>query len=255
MLMMSLPDEAMADVYGAEIASAVRPGKTLMVCHGFAFHFGLIKPPAGVDVCLAAPKGSGASLRREYLAGRSLAGLVAVYQDATGSTLEMALSYAWGLGCARSVVIETTFAEECETDLFGEQAVLCGGIPELIKAAFEVLVEAGYSPESAYLECLHEAKLNMDLIYERGLTGMREAISDTAEWGGFRTGRRLVDEGVKARMREVLGKIRSGKFAGEWVEQAHSGKKELASMRDEEAKHPIEEVGKRLRPLVLPKEG
>jgi ketol-acid reductoisomerase len=252
-LMMALPDESMADIYAAEIAPAVAPGMALMVCHGFAFHFGLVSAPEGVDVCLAAPKGSGASLRREYEAGGSLAGLVAVYQDASGSALELAKSYAWGLGCGRSVVIETTFEEECVTDLFGEQAVLCGGIPELIKAAFDVLVEAGYSPESAYLECLHEAKLITDLIYERGLKGMRQAISDTAEWGGYQTGTRLVDESVKAKMREVLKDIRSGGFAQSWVDEARAGKRELHRLREAEADSAIEDVGRRLRPLVLPK--
>ncbi len=246
-LMMCLPDEAMAGIYEAEIASHVVPGMALMVCHGFSFHFGFIAAPSGVDVCLAAPKGSGASLLRAAAEGRSLAGLVAVFQDATGSALELALGYAVGLGCGRSVIIETTFKEECVTDLFGEQAVLCGGIPELIKAAFSVLVDAGYSPEAAYLECLHEAKLITDLLYERGFAGMRAAISDTAEWGGYVTGRLLIDDSVRARMRTVLAEIESGSFAREWVSESAGGKSRMLKMREEEAGHPAEDVGRELR--------
>lgn len=246
-VMMALPDEAMADIYRAEIAEFVTPGKALMVCHGFAFHFGLIAAPEGVDVCLAAPKGSGASLMAAHWDGRALAGLVAVYQDATGGALDLALSYACGLGCGKAVIIETTFQEECVTDLFGEQAVLCGGIPELVKAAFDTLVTAGYSPEAAYLECLHEAKLITDLLYERGLSGMRAAISDTAEWGGFQTGKALIDESVRKRMRDVLAKIESGEFAKGWVEEARAGKKALADLRAEERDLEIERVGQDLR--------
>ncbi len=246
-LMMCLPDEAMAGIYESEIAPHVLPGMALMVCHGFAFHFGFIAAPPGVDVCLAAPKGSGASLLRAAAEGRSLAGLVAVFQDATGSALELALGYACGLGCGRAVIIETTFKEECVTDLFGEQAVLCGGIPELIKAAFDVLVDAGYSPEAAYLECLHEAKLITDLLYERGLAGMRAAISDTAEWGGYVTGRLLIDDSVRARMRGVLAEIESGAFARGWVSESAGGKAELLRLREEETGHPVEGVGRDLR--------
>ncbi len=246
-VMMCLPDESMAAIYSAEIASHMTPRKALMVCHGFSFHFGLIAAPAGVDVCLAAPKGSGESLLRAAAEGQSLAGLVAVFQDATGSALSLALGYACGLGCGRSVIIETTFKEECVTDLFGEQAVLCGGIPELIKAAFSVLVEAGYSPEAAYLECLHEAKLITDLLYERGLSGMRAAISDTAEWGGYVTGRLLIDDSVRARMRSVLAEIESGSFARGWVSESAGGKAELLRLREEEAGHPVEDVGRDLR--------
>lgn len=246
-LMMCLPDEAMTEIYSAEIAKHVAPGKALMVCHGFSFHFGFIAAPPGVDVCLAAPKGSGASLLRAAAEGRSLAGLVAVYQDATGTALSLALGYAVALGCGRSVIIETTFKEECVTDLFGEQAVLCGGIPELIKAAFSVLVDAGYSPEAAYLECLHEAKLITDLLYERGFAGMRSAISDTAEWGGYVTGRLLIDDSVRARMRTVLMEIESGSFAREWVSEAASGKTEMLRLREAESGHPVEGVGRDLR--------
>jgi ketol-acid reductoisomerase len=246
-LMMALPDEAMGAIYSAEVAPHVQPGMALMVCHGFAFHFGFIAPPPGVDVCLAAPKGSGASLLRARAAGGSLAGLVAVFQDATGGALELALAYACGLGCGRSVIIETTFKEECVTDLFGEQAVLCGGIPELIKAAFSVLVEAGYSPEAAYLECLHEAKLITDLLYERGLSGMRAAISDTAEWGGYQTGRRLISDSVRSEMKSVLAEIESGAFARGWVSESAGGKEEMLAMRAEEAHLAIEETGRELR--------
>jgi ketol-acid reductoisomerase len=250
LLMMSLPDEHMADIYHAEIAPHVDGSKTLMVCHGFAFHFGFIAPPPGVDVCLAAPKGSGASMRREFESGRSLAGLVAVLQDATGSALQTALSYAWGMGCARTMVIETTFQEECVTDLFGEQAVLCGGIPELIKAAFHTLTAAGYPPEAAYLECLHEAKLITDLLYERGLAGMRKAISDTAEWGGYQAGSALIDEATQARLDHLLSRIESGEFAKEWVAEARQGKPNLKRLRNSEANDEIEAVGDQLRKLM-----
>ncbi|MCH7905359.1 MAG: ketol-acid reductoisomerase [Armatimonadetes bacterium] len=249
-VVLALPDESMAEVYEEQISKAMTPGKTLLVCHGFSIHFGFLKPRQDIDVVLAAPKGSGASLRKEVSEGRSMAGLVAVHQDVSGQALGIALSYTWGIGC-HSTVIHTTFEEECVTDLFGEQAVLCGGIPELIKAAFDTLVEAGYSPESAYLECLHEAKLITDLLYERGLTGMREAISDTAEWGGYRAGKLLIDESVKERMRQVLGEIRSGKFAEEWVAESKTGKKRLHHMREEESRHAIEDVGRRLRERML----
>ena len=252
-VMMTLPDESMAEVYRAHIEPSIKPGKTLMVCHGFAFNFGFIHAPSGVDVCMVAPKGSGASLRGAYEAGLGLAGLVAVHQDASGEALSVALSYAWGIGCARSVIMETTFKEECETDLFGEQAVLCGGIPELIKAAFETLVEAGYSPEAAYFECMHEAKLITDLMYERGLSGMREAISDTAEWGGYQAGKRIVDDGVRKRMKKVLDEVQSGKFAKGWVGEAEGGKKTLHQLREEESRLAIEEVGKTLRDAMKPR--
>jgi ketol-acid reductoisomerase len=246
-VMMALPDEAMADIYATEVEAEMAPGKALMVCHGFAFHFGLIEAPAGVDVCLAAPKGSGASLLAAHWDGRALAGLVAVHRDSSGHALDLALSYACGLGCGKAVIIETSFREECVTDLFGEQAVLCGGIPELIKAAFDVLVEAGYSPEAAYLECLHEAKLITDLLYQRGLAGMREAISDTAEWGGYQSGRELVDGSVRNRMRAVLERIESGEFSRGWVEEHRSGKKEMLAMREDEKGLEIERVGRELR--------
>lgn len=251
-VMLALPDEAMADVFDQCVRSNVTSGAAILVCHGLTFHFGLIEEPDGVDVALVAPKGSGASMRREYVAGRSLAALVAVHQDSTGQARQIALSYAWGIGCARSLVLETTFKEECVTDLFGEQAVLCGGIPSLIKAAFRVLVERGYSPEAAYLECLHEAKLITDLIYERGLTGMREAISDTAEWGGYQAGTDLVDETLQSKMERLLDRIESGEFTRAWIEEARSGKSQLAQYRNEEASLTIEETGAKLRPdLVL----
>ena len=248
-VMLTLPDESMADIYEEHVAPAMKPGKTLLVCHGYALHFGFLKPRGDMDVALAAPKGSGATLRKEVSEGRSLTGLVAVHQDATGSAQATALSYLSAIGCG-TTVIGTTVEEECVTDLFGEQAVLCGGIPELIKAAYEVLVEAGYSPESAYIECLHEAKLITDLLYERGLSGMREAISDTAEWGGYQAGTLLIDETVRERMRAVLQEIRSGRFAAGWNEESGSGKKELLRLRDEESKHAVEDVGRKLRKLM-----
>ena len=245
-VMLTLPDESMANIYDEHVAPAMKPGKTLLVCHGYALHFGFLKPRNDIDVALAAPKGSGATLRKEVTEGRSLMGLVAVHQDATGSSRATALSYLSAIGCGKTV-IGTTVEEECVTDLFGEQAVLCGGIPELIKAAYEVLVEAGYSPESAYIECMHEAKLITDLLYERGLSGMREAISDTAEWGGYQAGKRLIDKSVRQRMKELLKDIRDGKFAKEWDEESKTGKKRLHKLRHEESNHPVEEVGKKLR--------
>lgn len=251
LVMMTLPDEAMSDIYHKEVARWISRGKTLMVCHGFSFHFGHIAPPPGVDVCLAAPKGSGATLRMAFENGKSLAGLFAVLQDASGQARRTALSYLWGIGCAGSLILETTFEEECVTDLFGEQVVLCGGIPELIKAAYETLVQAGYSPESAYLECLHEAKLITDLIYERGLSGMREAISDTAEWGGYTIGTRLIDDAVRQKMKDVLNEIQSGSFAEQWVDEARRGKERLLSAREKDRSSPIESVGARLRKDLL----
>ena len=248
-VMLALPDESMADIYDEHVAPAMKPGKTLLVCHGYALHFGFLKPRDDIDVALAAPKGSGATLRKEVSEGRSLTGLVAVHQDATGSAQATALSYLSAIGCGKTV-IGTTVEEECVTDLFGEQAVLCGGIPDLIKAAYDTLVEAGYSPESAYIECLHEAKLITDLLYERGLSGMREAISDTAEWGGYQAGTRLIDETVRKRMSALLLDIRSGKFAKGWDQESSSGKKELLRLRHEESRHPVEDVGRRLRKLM-----
>ncbi len=250
LVMMTLPDESMADIYREHIESHLTPTKTLMVCHGFTFHFKLIAPPPEVDVLLATPKASGASLRSAFVAGKPIVGLFAVQQDATDMARQLAMSYLWGIGCAGATMIETTFEEECVTDLFGEQAVLCGGIPELIKAAFETLVQAGYSPESAYLECLHEAKLITDLLYERGLTGMRQAISDTAEWGGYTAGQRIVNDGTKKEMKTILNEIQNGTFAQGWVQEAKSGKKSLASLRDQESKSTIETTGEEIRKLM-----
>ena len=247
MLMLTLPDEHIPAIFESEIEPELNAGSSLLFCHGFAVHFGYLVPPTDVDVMLVAPKGAGAKLRSEYEAGRGLMGLVGVYQDRSGSALQDALAYGWGIGCARVGLMETTFKEECETDLFGEQAVLCGGIPELIKAGYETLVEAGYSPQAAYLETLHEAKLITDLLYAEGLTGMRKRISDTAEWGGYKTGFSIVDEEVRQRMKEALERIQSGEFAQGWMAEATTGKRQLLGHSKEEANSSIETVGRQIR--------
>lgn len=242
-----LPDQTMSGVFQQEIESNLVPGKALVFVHGFNIRFALIKPPAGIDVVLVAPKGPGAGLRSEFLAGRGLAGMIGVSQDSTGVALKTACGYAWGLGCFRSVVFETTFAEETDCDLFGEQAVLCGGMIELIKAGFETLVSAGYSPEAAYFECLHETKLIVDLLVSRGLEGMRAAISDTAEWGGYEAGKAIVGKPVREAMSQVLKRIQSGEFAQRWIAEASSGAELLHELRSQESNHPIEHVGSELR--------
>ncbi len=247
LLMLTLPDEHMPSIYESEIATELNAGSCLLFCHGFAVHFGFLVPPSDVDVALVAPKGAGAKLRSEFEAGRGLMGLVGVHQDRSGQAQELALAYGWGIGCARVGLMETSFKEECETDLFGEQTVLCGGIPELIKAGYETLVEAGYSPQAAYLETLHEAKLITDLLYAEGLAGMRARISDTAEWGGYQTGESLVDEGVKERMKATLDRIQSGEFAKGWMAETSSGKKRLLESRQNEADSEIETVGSEIR--------
>ncbi len=241
------PDETTAGIYREEIAASLKPGNTLLFAHGFNIHYGFIEPAPEVDVVLVAPKGPGRALRSEFLAGGGLAAYMAVHQDAWGAAQATALAYAWGIGCARVGVIPTTFREETETDLFGEQAVLCGGIPALIKAGFETLLDAGYSPVGAYYECVLEAKLIVDLPYEGGLKHMRESISDTAEWGGFLAEGRIDTEGLRAAMKQILEEVRTGNFAREWVEEAKLGKPRLAAFRAEEEAHPAEAVGKELR--------
>ncbi len=250
MLMFCTPDVPMRDIYSEGVAPHLRDGQLLLFAHGFNIHFGLIRPPANVDVAMVAPKGPGHRLRAEYLTGAGMPALVAVQQDFTGKAKQRALSYAWGIGCARAGVLETTFKEETETDLFGEQAVLCGGLSALIKAGFETLVEAGYQPEAAYFECLHETKLIVDLLYEGGLNYMRYSISDTAEWGDYVAGPKVINEQSRQAMKELLADIQSGKFAKEWIAENEAGRPNMERIRAAERTHPVEEVGKKLRPMM-----
>ncbi|MGM9967996.1 ketol-acid reductoisomerase [Rummeliibacillus sp. TYF005] len=249
-IMILLPDEKQKAVYEAEIAPGLEAGNALVFAHGFNIHYKQIVPPADVDVFLVAPKGPGHLVRRTYVSGAGVPALVGVYQDATGQAKEIGLAYAKGIGGARAGVLETTFREETETDLFGEQAVLCGGVTHLIKAGFETLVEAGYEPESAYFECLHEMKLIVDLIYEGGFSNMRYSISDTAEWGDYVSGPRVITEDVKANMKAVLTDIQNGKFAKEWIEENETGRPKYNAIKESEAKHPIEKVGEELRGMM-----
>ncbi|PIC86302.1 ketol-acid reductoisomerase [Sporosarcina sp. P20a] len=250
LIMILLPDENQKAVYEAEIEPALAKGKSLVFAHGFNVHFGEIKPPADVDVFLVAPKGPGHLVRRTFEAGGGVPALFAVYQDVSGQAKDVALAYAKGIGSARGGVLETTFEEETVTDLFGEQAVLCGGLTSLVKAGFETLVEAGYQPELAYFETLHETKLIVDLMYEGGMAGMRYSISDTAEWGDFVSGPRVVDADTKARMKDILTDIQSGKFAKEWIEENENGRPNFNAIEEAEAKHQIEEVGQKLRSMM-----
>ena len=249
-VMILIPDEKQAVLWANEIEPHVRDGQHIMFGHGFNIHYNLIRPPAGVDVSLSAPKGPGHTLRAQFQMGFGLPGLIAVHQDATGTAKDVALSYSKGIGNTRAGVIQTTFKEETETDLFGEQAVLCGGIVELIKAGFETLVEAGYSPEMAYFECLHETKLIVDLIYEGGIANMNYSISNTAEYGEYVSGPRVVDSESKKAMKAVLDDIQSGKFARDWVLENQAGAPSFLSMRARMNDHLIEEVGEKLRGMM-----
>ena len=249
-IMVLIPDQHQARVYKAEIAPHLTAGKMLMFAHGFAIRFNWIVPPKDVDVTMVAPKAPGHRVREVFKEGAGTPGLLAVHQDVTGKGRSTALSYARGIGCTRAGVIETTFAEETETDLFGEQAVLCGGTSALVKAAFETLIEAGYQPEIAYFECLHELKLIVDLMYENGLAGMRYSISDTAEFGDYTRGKRVVDEHVREEMKGILADIQSGAFAREWVEDMDNNEARLKAMRAEAAQSQLETVGKELRGLM-----
>jgi ketol-acid reductoisomerase len=241
------PDQTAAKVYHADIEPYLKPGKTLMFAHGFNIRFRTITPPAGVDVSLVAPKAPGHRVREVFTEGGGVPALVAVEQDASGHALAQALSYAKGIGCTRAGVLETTFTEETETDLFGEQAVLCGGTSALVKAGFETLVEAGYQPELAYFEVLHELKLIVDLMYRGGLAYMRHSISDTAEWGDYVAGPRIVTPDVKKAMRKLLDEIQDGSFAKKFIAENETGRHEFTRIRKEEAAHPIETVGAGLR--------
>jgi len=249
-VMVLLPDTAQPAVYERDVGPNLEPGNMLMFAHGFNVHFGRIRPPEGVDVTMIAPKGPGHLVRRTYQEGIGTPALVAVHHDATGKALDRALAYAAGIGCARAGVIRTTFQEETETDLFGEQTVLCGGVSHLILAGFETLVEAGYQPEVAYFECLHELKLIVDLIYEGGLSWMRYSISDTAEYGDYTRGPRVIDEEVRREMRRILDEIRDGSFAQEWVGEAEAGFPNFLAMRAAARAHRIEEVGRELRRMM-----
>lgn len=249
-VMMLAPDEFQADIYN-QIEADIKPGAALAFAHGFNYHFGFIKPRADMDVFMCAPKGPGHTVRGEFVKGGGVPCLVAIGQDASGNALKLALSYASGVGGGRSGIIETTFKDECETDLFGEQAVLCGGVTALMQAGFETLVEAGYPPEMAYFECVHEMKLIVDLIYEGGLANMRYSISNTAEYGDYVTGPRIITEQTKAEMKRVLADIQSGKFAKEFIaDRATQGAHKLEQFRENSAKHGIESVGKKLRDMM-----
>ncbi|MFO0971955.1 MAG: ketol-acid reductoisomerase [Phycisphaerae bacterium] len=244
---LALPDESMGDVFSAELAARLRPGAAIGFIHGFAVRFGLIKPPAGLDVVMVAPKGPGRLVRDRFAAGGGVPALVAVHQDATGRALRRAVAWARGIGAARARLIETTFAAECESDLFGEQAVLCGGVVELMKAGFETLVAAGYEPELAYVECIHEVKQIVDLIYTEGLAGMRARISGTARFGGLTRGPRLVSEAVRAEMRRMLAEIRDGRFAAEWLGECAAGRGQLERLARAEADSGAEAAGRVVR--------
>ena len=249
-IMILINDEKQAKMYKESIEPNLEPGNMLMFAHGFAIHFGQIIPPKNVDVAMIAPKGPGHTVRSEYQAGKGVPCLIAVHQDATGKAHDMALAYALAIGGARAGVLQTTFREETETDLFGEQAVLCGGVTALMKAGFETLVEAGYEPESAYFECIHEMKLIVDLIYESGFAGMRYSISNTAEYGDYITGPKIITEDTKNAMRKVLADIQSGAFAKEWLLESKVGMPHFLAMRRMQAEHPVEKVGEELRSLM-----
>jgi ketol-acid reductoisomerase len=247
LVMILLPDELHHQVWEAEIRDGIAPGNMILFGHGFSIHYGEVDPPAGVDVGMVAPKGPGHLVRRQFTEGSGVPGLVAVAQDATGNARELALAYAKGIGCTRGGVIETTFKDETETDLFGEQAVLCGGASELVQAGFETLVEAGYDPEMAYFECLHELKLIADLMYEKGLAGMRYSISNTAEYGDYTRGKRVITDETRAAMKQILAEIQSGDFAREWIAENRAGQENFLRMRSEQADTQVEHVGSELR--------
>ncbi len=249
-IMILLPDTEQKSVYDAEVAPHLNEGDCLMFAHGFNIRFGQIVPPAGVDVTMAAPKGPGHLVRRTYTEGGGVPTLIAVHQDATGKARDLALSYAHGIGATRAGVLDTTFEEETETDLFGEQVVLCGGVTALVTAGFETLVNAGYQPESAYFECLHELKLIVDLMYEQGIAGMRYSISDTAEYGDVTRGPRVINQAVRDEMKAILGEIQDGSFADEWIAENKAGRDRFNALRAEGAKHQIETVGAELREMM-----
>jgi ketol-acid reductoisomerase len=243
-------DDVQAMLYRKEVAAHMTEGKTLVFSHGFNIHFGQIQPAPHLDVVMIAPKGPGHLVRSEYEKGAGVPSLVAIHQDATGNALVTALAYAKGLGATRAGVIETTFEEETETDLFGEQAVLCGGVTELVKASFDTLVDAGYQPEIAYFECLHELKLIVDLFYQGGISFMRYSVSDTAEYGDYSRGKRIITEETRETMQEILAEVQSGEFAREWILENQAGRPVFNALRRAEKEHPIEEVGAKLRAMM-----
>ncbi|MEM9746460.1 MAG: ketol-acid reductoisomerase [Actinomycetota bacterium] len=250
LIMILAPDTEAAAIYDEHIEANLKDGDAIAFAHGFNIRFEFIEAPAGVDVIMIAPKGPGHLVRRTYTEGGGVPALIAVHQDATGKARDVAMSYADAIGGTRAGVIETTFKEETETDLFGEQAVLCGGLTELVRSGFETLVEAGYEPEMAYFECLHEVKLIVDLMYEEGISGMRYSISTTAEYGDLTRGPRVVTSDTKAEMKKILGEIQSGEFANEWMDEHRSGGANYKRLQEEGAKHPIEEVGAQLRSMM-----
>ncbi len=249
-VMILLPDEKQAEAWEGEIRDGIAPGNLLMFAHGFSIHFGQIEPPPEVDVGMVAPKGPGHLVRRQFAEGRGVPCLMAVHQDATGNARDLVLAYASGIGGGRAGVIETTFKDECETDLFGEQAVLCGGATELARAGFETLVEAGYDPRLAYFECLHELKLIVDLMYEKGIQGMRDSISNTAEYGDMTRGKEVITAQTRDAMRKLLADIQSGEFAKEWIAENRAGAENFQRLREEAAGHQVEQVGRELRKMM-----
>ena len=250
LIMLLAPDTEQQAIYRSEIEPGLKAGDALFFAHGFNVRFGLIKAPEGVDVAMVAPKGPGHLVRRTYEGGGGVPALIAVEQDATGKARDLALSYAYAIGATRAGVLETTFKEETETDLFGEQVVLCGGLTALIQAGYETLVDAGYQPESAYFECLHEVKLIVDLMYEHGIAGMRYSISDTAEYGDLTRGPRVINASVREEMKKILGEIQSGQFADEWIGENRAGRKRFEELRAAGREHPIEKVGADLRAMM-----
>ena len=249
-IMMLIPDHTMAGVYKESVEPHLSSGKTLMFAHGFNIHYETIVPPSAVDVSMVAPKAPGHRMREVFTRGSGVPGLLAIHQDASGMAHDIGLAYARGVGCTRAGVLDTTFKEETETDLFGEQSVLCGGVTALIKAAFETLVEAGYQPESAYFECMHELKLIVDLLYQGGMEYMRYSVSDTAEYGDYSRGPAVIDEHVKENMKKVLEAVQDGSFAREWIAENDEGRPRFNRLRKENAEHPIESVGKDLRGMM-----
>ncbi len=249
-VMILLPDEKQAEIWESEIGDGIAPGNLLMFAHGFSIHFEQITPGPGVDVGMVAPKAPGHLVRRQFSEGNGVPGLVAVHADESGTARDLVLAYAKGIGCTRAGVIETSFKEETETDLFGEQAVLCGGVTELVRAGYETLVDAGYDPRLAYFECLHELKLIVDLMYEKGITGMRYSISNTAEYGDLTRGQRVIGEPTRTAMKEILAEIQSGDFAREWIAENRAGQENFLRMREEGSRHQIEREGKELRAMM-----
>ncbi len=247
LVMVLVPDELHREVYENQIRDGLAPGNMLLFGHGFSVHYEEVDPPAEVDVVLVAPKGPGHLVRRQFKEGSGVPGLIAVEQDATGNAQQLALAYAKAIGCTRGGVIETTFKDETETDLFGEQAVLCGGASALVQAGFETLVDAGYDPQMAYFECLHELKLIVDLMYEKGLAGMRYSISNTAEFGDYSRGQRVINDSVRAEMKQILNEIQSGDFAREWIAENRAGQENFLRMREEQTDTQIESTGQELR--------